>query len=113
MKHNLRRQPPQGLTLLELVVGMAILVALASSVVPRLSTTGDDARSDVTHETLRQLQDVILNRYMPDMRNLYTTSSSALVQLGLPGPDPDHLQPSGRTQAPQLVFLFLNPTTNT
>lgn len=102
----------RGLTLLELTVVITILAALAALVV--VSTTGvlDDSRLQLTSSTQRETQKLIMNRYVPDMGGMMSTSNHILVRRGLPGPHPDHLAPSNRLENPQLVFLFVNPLNN-
>jgi Tfp pilus assembly protein PilE len=56
------------LTLLELVVVMVVLVALAGMALPLFDNINSQSRSTTTTASLRQLQDVILNRYAVDMR---------------------------------------------
>ncbi len=55
-----------GLTLIELVVVLTVLAALAGLVVPLISRQAADARVSTTQASLRQIRDVILNRYLVD-----------------------------------------------
>ena len=104
----------KALTLLELLVVLAVLVALVSIVVPLVTDMSDGARETATLASMRQVQELILDRYRLDMAGLVTSSDTlGLVQRGFPGPDASHLVPAGRQQHPQLCFLFVNPLTNT
>ncbi len=97
-------RPARGLTLLELVVVMAVLVVLAGIVVPTLTTTTNDAHKNVTLASMRRLQDVIVNRYQVDMRGLLGTPGNGPLSDGMP------VDPAAPTQV-QLVWLFTKPAT--
>ena len=87
----------RGLTLLELIVVLLVLVAMAGLAVPLLTQHGDDARETATRATLTELRDAVIT-YHGD-------------QLGaLPSPRTTAPVPS-RSATAQLVFLFVNPTT--
>ncbi len=86
-----------GLTLLELVVVMMILVALASLVVPLIGNLVGDSRGDVTRQSLTEIRNVVANMYWDDMGKK------------LPWPDPVAKQPATRKDHPQLRYLFVNP----
>jgi hypothetical protein len=79
---------------------------------PSVAVAPEDVKATATRQTMSQLQDLIANRYVPDMRGVLAGSTSRPVCEGLPGPDPDRLQPSDRRQHPQLLFLFINPSTS-
>ncbi len=85
----------RGLTLLELLVVLAILIALATLVTPVISTLGRKSQQVSTRENLLRLQELILNRYIPDMGELPRPSTITADRL-------DH---------PQLRYLFINPDT--
>jgi len=86
----------RGLTLLELLVVLAILIALATLLVPMVSFLGQRSQEVSSHENLYRLQDVLVNHYLADMGEL-------------PRPA-HHLVVSGtRRNHPQLAYLFLNP----
>jgi prepilin-type N-terminal cleavage/methylation domain-containing protein len=108
MQHINRRT---GITLIEIMVVLAILVALASIVVPRYEGLTRQSQITATQEQLRQLQSLIVNRYVNDMSDV-VTSTNAAVAKGLPGPHAGNLFPTTRQQWPQLSFLFVNPVTN-
>jgi len=57
----------RGLTLIELVVVLTVLVALSAIVVPLVSSNSATARDTATRATLREVRDVILNRYLVDV----------------------------------------------
>jgi prepilin-type N-terminal cleavage/methylation domain-containing protein len=89
-----------GLTLLELVVVMIILVALASLAVPLIGNLVGDSRGDVTRQSLIEVRNVIANMYWDDMGKR------------LPRADPVARQPPTRKiENPQVRYLFINPTT--
>lgn len=102
-----------GLTLVELVVVMVILVALAGIALPLVGTVSDQARIDATNASLHRLQNVILNQYVPDMKG-----ADIWAGLNPSGPviDPDGMPRSASTTAPnvpQLINLFVNPANGT
>jgi Tfp pilus assembly protein PilE len=85
----------QALTLLELVIVLLILVALAGVVVPLVESTTEDARCTTTKATL-------------------ITVREAVTQFWLDAPTPKQLLQKnagdmGRSDYPQLYFLFVNP----
>jgi prepilin-type N-terminal cleavage/methylation domain-containing protein len=94
-----------GLTLLELIAVLAILVMLAGIVVPMVSNLLVGARSDTTAATLRQLQQVIVNRYAVDMNGAIDIST-------ITDPSPLYFDNVPRATAnktfspPQLKWLF-------
>jgi prepilin-type N-terminal cleavage/methylation domain-containing protein len=96
-----RHQPArrQGLTLLELLIVMTILVALATLIVPTMGYLGRRSQALAARENLQRLQELIVNRYWADMGEL-------------PGPaldlDGNVLEPD-REDHPQLRYLFVNP----
>jgi len=59
----------RGLTLIELVVVLTVLVALSAMVVPLVSGHGAAARDTGTRSTLQEVRDVILNRYLVDVHD--------------------------------------------
>lgn len=85
-----------GLTLLELVVVLIILMALASLVVPLVGNLLGDSRRDVTRESLVEMRNVIANTYWDDMGKT------------LPRPGAAGLA-AGRRDHPQVRYLFINP----
>jgi prepilin-type N-terminal cleavage/methylation domain-containing protein len=105
-----------GLTLLELVLVLAILVSLASMSVPAFNDLGNNANRDTTRATLRSVQETILNRYVNDMAGRFPAGSSTdpgviAIARGLPGPNPASVSPTGRVVGPQLHYLYVNPST--
>lgn len=118
---------PHGVTMSNLVVMSLSVAALVTVTVvagvwvmalpllggrQSVAVAPEDVREESTRKTMSQLQDLIANRYVPDMRGVLAGSPSRSVCEGLPGPDPDRLQPSDRRQHPQLLFLFINPSTS-
>ena len=79
-----------GLTLVELVVVLTILVALGGLVVPMIGRLTDEARDGATHESLLRLRELLVNRYLLDMGQL---------------PRPPLSTPS----QPRLVYLYVDP----
>jgi prepilin-type N-terminal cleavage/methylation domain-containing protein len=92
-------QNPRGLTLLELVVVLVILVALAAIVVPLAGNLVGDSREDVTRQSLKEIRNVIANMYWDDMYE------------SLPWPDQAVIDAGQRANHPQLCFLLVNPET--
>jgi len=87
----------RGLTLLELLVVLLILIALATVVVPTIGMFGRKSQQVATRENLLRLQELLLDRYMVDMNEL---------------PRPQNLVgPPARLNHPQLRYLFVNPDT--
>ncbi|WP_254508035.1 type II secretion system protein [Anatilimnocola floriformis] len=90
-----------GLTLLEMMVVLVILLALSTLIIPVISWIGQRSQLVATRETCNRLREVLVNQYMPDMGELprpraaLTTGMSATRQRG-----------------PQLVYLFVNPDTH-
>ena len=92
-----------GLTLLELVVVLVILVALGLIVVPMVDHLGQDSQHLATRESMADLQELIVNRYVRDLGD-----TSLGVRLLLPRQE---LVDSGaRAQSPHLCYLFVNPS---
>ena len=96
--------------MLELLVVLVVLIALAGIVVPLLTGVSESSRDQATRESLRQLQQLLLDRYRFDMQGV-GASTDAIVKRGFPGPDTSHLAPPSRQDRPQLLFLFVNPVT--
>ncbi len=92
-------QPHSGLTLLELVVVLMILVALAGVVVPLVSDSVVDSLDTGTRASLTALRDVV---------STYWIDSGSSKKL--PRPEAASIT-AGRADHPQLIFLFVNPTT--
>jgi type II secretory pathway pseudopilin PulG len=98
-----------GLTLVELVVVLVILVALASMIIPRADTAAEQSRIDATNESLRRLRDVIVNNYVPDTNGAAFSGVNFLGVSG-DGTTSDGMPRNGSvSMPPQLVCLFLNP----
>ena len=87
-----------GLTLLELLVVLTILIALATIVVPVIGGYGTKSQQIGARENLQRLQDLLVNQYQADMGELPRPSPATVAA----GTRPDH---------PQLRYLFLNPDT--
>jgi hypothetical protein len=106
-----------ALTLLELVVVMVVLVALAGIVVPMFDNVNTLSQATATNESLRRLQDVIVNRYVPDMKGAdISYGQYASAGLTTPAINPDGL-PRGLAGTaisfqPSLVWLFQNPASS-
>lgn len=108
----------RGLTLLELVMVVSILAILTALIVPGMNDQQEETRKTVAKATLKELRDVIANRYMQDMS--HTANPLLTGKVALPQPN-RQLDTSGRistTQAdgtvaglvPQMHFLFVNPS---
>jgi type II secretory pathway pseudopilin PulG len=106
MKGRPNRLPRRSaLTLLELVVVVAILAALAGMAVPLYENTTSQSQIGVTNETLRRLQDVILNTYVPNMKGADISSGLS----SLPIVNLDGLPRSTQSGQPSITWLFQNP----
>jgi len=111
----------RGLTLLELVVVLTILVALATLIVPNISFLGQKSQVVSTHENLQRLQELLVNRYIPDMgsnayvpptgvtaTNPYSGTNIGNMVANLPSPGAQGYASRG-TFHPQFRYLFVNP----
>lgn len=100
-----------GLTLVELVVVMVILVALAGIALPLVGTVSDQARIDATNASLHRLQNVILNQYVPDMKGADIWAGLAASPVYNPDGLPRYASTAFSTgvSPPQLEYLFVNP----
>ena len=91
----------RGLTLLELVVALAIVVATASVAVLSSGALLQDSRGDVTRQSLRGLRDVIAQTYWQDNASALPRPNMAVTITQFPN----------RQNAAQLRYLFVNPAT--
>lgn len=99
-----------GLTLVELVVVLVILVALASMIIPRADIITEQSRIDATNQNLLRLRDVIVNHYVPDTNGAAFTGTTFLSTTGDGTANGDGMPRFASINAPpQLVALFLNP----
>jgi prepilin-type N-terminal cleavage/methylation domain-containing protein len=89
----------RGLTLLELLVVLAILISLATIVVPVIGTFGRKSQQVATRENLLRLQELLVNQYWADMGELPRPGVKGLAD--------------GRKNHPQLRYLFVNPDSPT
>ncbi len=98
-----------ALTLLELVVVMVVLVALAGMTLPLFDNVSTQSRTSTTLASLRQLQTLILNTYVPNMKgaDIAAGTSTAGVQI-----NPNGLPRSSPTAQPMLIWLFHNPASS-
>lgn len=104
------RRRRHGLTLVELVVVLVILVALASMIIPHADTAAEQARVDATNETMRRLRDTIVNNYMPDTKGAAYTGATFAGTSGDTTINYDGLPRMGSlNMPPQIVALFLAP----
>jgi prepilin-type N-terminal cleavage/methylation domain-containing protein len=92
-----------GLTLLELLVVLVILVATATILVPVVGGLGAKSQEMTTRESMVRLQELLVNQYKADMGDL---------------PRPNATYRAAQTPAlatlaatPQLKYLFVNPDT--
>lgn len=83
-------------TLLELIIVLVVLAALAGIVIPLVTTTSDQARETATQASLAELRDVITQYYQDMDKKL---------------PRPDDPSATSRVDSAQLVYLFVNPAT--
>src|SRR5262245_26574956 len=110
----------RGVTLVELVVVMAILVALAAVVVPLFGSNVASGREAVTHTNMTNLRNVLLGQFRSEMKEVVLAPfrgqpSSVIRAAVLPRPGyyathnavPPASAPRG--DKPQLRYLFVNP----
>jgi prepilin-type N-terminal cleavage/methylation domain-containing protein len=90
----------RGLTLLELVVVLTILVATASIAVFNSGAMLQDSRGDVTRQSLTKLRDVIAQTYWQDAGGNLPERNASVTPV-----------PPTRMTTPQLRYLFINPLT--
>jgi prepilin-type N-terminal cleavage/methylation domain-containing protein len=113
--------PRRGLTLLELLLVLSILVALATLIVPNISFVGSQSQAVSTRENLQRLQELLVNRYIPDMggsgyqtppgasaTNPYAGTNFGNMVANLPAPGAQGYS-TRSTFHPQLRYLFVNP----
>ena len=93
-------QRRSALTLLELVVVMAVLVALAGLAVPMFDNTTTQVSNGATIASMRQLQQLILNRYAADMKGT-SDGSGTYFYDSFP-----RATANVNVSQPQLVWLF-------
>jgi prepilin-type N-terminal cleavage/methylation domain-containing protein len=106
----------RGLTLLELLVVLTILVALATLVVPQLSYLGQGSQQIATRENLQRLQELLVNHYIPDLGGSVASTGSGVAANpagNLPRPNMVVFPNGSRQDHPQLRYLFINPDTET
>jgi type II secretory pathway pseudopilin PulG len=94
-----------ALTLLELVVVMGVLAAMAGIATQLFTGINGQAAGTATFKSLRTVQNIILNSYVPNMKN---ADISAGQQMPAPI-DLDGLPRSSVTGQPMLTWLFQNP----
>lgn len=101
MNHTRRQfRARRGLTLLEMLIVLVILLALGTLLVPSISWVGERSQQVATLETLNRLREVLVNKYVPDMGELPRPRADVFG-----GTNPT------RMNHPQLVYLFVNPDT--
>ena len=104
----------RGLTLLEIVVVLVILVALAGLLLPMFGSLAFQSEANSTLENLRRLQELIINRYVPDMKDAYLTGGSSPPSGSSPAANPDGLpRLSANASPPQLKYLYVDPNAGT
>jgi len=86
----------RGFSLLELVIVLLVLVALAAIVVPLVSGTRSEAERTTTEQTLANVRDAVIQYWVDAPKRL---------------PRPDDDDTTGRQLTSQLLFLFVNPNT--
>jgi len=101
-----------GLTLIELVVVLVVLVAVGALLVPLIGNQPEDARATATNETMNRIRDAISgpNGYATTMKHALDTSSTNIgYATGLPWPSATDVL-GGRADHPQLQFLYVEPS---
>jgi prepilin-type N-terminal cleavage/methylation domain-containing protein len=108
-----KRFRDHGLTLIELVVVLVVLVALGALLMPVFGNLGEQARADTTRATLARVAEAIdgPGGYAETMRYARDGADTQFVgyATGLPWPSPGEVT-AGRTHHPQLHYLFVSPT---
>lgn len=94
----------RGLTLLELLVVLTILIALGTIVIPSLGYLGQRSQRLATRENLARLQKLLVDRYFVDMNELPRPALDADGNV-IETNDEDE----ERSDHPQLCYLFVNP----
>ena len=79
------RQSTQGFTLIELMIVVIIIAALAAMVAPNLIGRSDEARAKIAQGDLASLK-TVLNLYRLDKGAYPTTEQGLDVLLSAPGP---------------------------
>ena len=111
-----RRASFRGLTLIELIVVLVVLVALGAIIVPMFGNAGEDAREQSTRATMSRVAEAIVGPggYAEVMSYARDPGGSGTDDRigegsGLPWPsDTDQIN-DGRADHPQLSFLFTAP----
>lgn len=99
------RHQPRGLTLLELLVVLVILLAVGTMMIPMLSWMGERSQHIATRENLLRMRELLINKYYPDMGEL---PRPRLERTTTAGPNGEPI----RVNHPQLLYLFVNPDTH-
>jgi prepilin-type N-terminal cleavage/methylation domain-containing protein len=107
----------KGLTLIELVIVLTILVALGGLIVPIFGNLGQQAREEATKATLARVAEAIdgpggygeTMRYARDPGGADGADDLIGEGSGLPWPSDADIA-GGRVNHPQLAFLFKEPT---
>ncbi len=94
-----RERLHRGLTLLELLIVLTILVALSTIIVPTMGYLGRRSQSLAARENLYRMQELLVNRYWSDMGELPRPAVDV---------DGNVIEPD-RLDHPQLRYLFVNP----
>ena len=102
----------RGLTLIELLIVLVVLVALGGLLVPIFGNLGADAREQATRATLARVAQAIVGAggYEQAMRYARDADDVAFgFATGLPWPGPDEIGTGARQNHPQLHYLFRAP----
>ncbi|MEM9419131.1 MAG: hypothetical protein AAGA25_08810 [Planctomycetota bacterium] len=102
-----------GLTLVELIVVLVVLVALGGLIVPLFSDLGGEAQDEATRATMSQVAETIVGPggYVEVMKFARNAADTEFIgeATGLPWPSPAEIA-GGRANHPQLHYLFEQPT---
>lgn len=108
---------PRGFTLVELLVALCILVAVAGLMIPNGQQRVEDSATDVTRANLAAVAKTIASHYALDMSGTVLYDPANPTELdppfpdGLPHPGMWAINLSLRPGYPQLAYLFVNPQT--
>ncbi len=88
----------RGLTMLELMVVLGVLLVLSTLVIPVIGSRMEQSQDLATRSSLQRIRETLVDTYMDDLGDLPRPGLGA--------------QQAGRPDHPQLAYLFINPLTH-